>query len=310
MVGGTEGLKAWHGFTINQSILPHQQEQMEHGNRLTLLWVRRTSSSPIFNVNLSDPRVAPNCYKHTWGEHVWLSFPARRYAIRKEIFNYGGGKGTTGIPDLDLNLDLTVIGSLVYCESSALDHAASEASPTFSLGWAKPMGTRLSLKCSRSVISSGLFLRQNKKVFVWNTPVMWFGKVIFNMGQTNANQTLSGTFWVCGLVWFSLGQSKPIRNKLCPEHSVVIVCYGSFWDSPNQHEPGFVWKPLELSDSSTPLFSFEMTVVIEQNLKNERHPQKKILDEQQMSHVNDSPYTDSYHPTDEIWIYDCNAELW
>nr|CAD7577540.1 unnamed protein product [Timema californicum] len=35
-----------------------------------------------------------------------------------------------------------------------------------------------------------------------------------------------------------------------------------------------------------------------------------MLEEQQMSPVNDSPYTDSYHPTDEIWIYDCNAELW
>nr|CAD7453556.1 unnamed protein product [Timema tahoe] len=30
-------------------------------------------------------------------------------------------------PDRDSNLDLPVIGSLIYCESSALDHAATKA---------------------------------------------------------------------------------------------------------------------------------------------------------------------------------------
>nr|CAD7460708.1 unnamed protein product [Timema tahoe] len=36
-------------------------------------------------------------------------------------------KNTLSTPDRDSNLDLPVIGSLVYCESSALDHAATEA---------------------------------------------------------------------------------------------------------------------------------------------------------------------------------------
>nr|CAD7444575.1 unnamed protein product [Timema bartmani] len=35
-------------------------------------------------------------------------------------------KTTLSTPNRDLNLDLTVISSLVYCESSALDHAATE----------------------------------------------------------------------------------------------------------------------------------------------------------------------------------------
>nr|CAD7398355.1 unnamed protein product [Timema cristinae] len=36
------------------------------------------------------------------------------------------GKTTISTPYRDLNLDLPVIGSLAYCESSALDHAATE----------------------------------------------------------------------------------------------------------------------------------------------------------------------------------------
>nr|CAD7450530.1 unnamed protein product [Timema bartmani] len=36
-------------------------------------------------------------------------------------------KTTLSKPDTDLNPDLTVIGSLVYCESDALEHAATEA---------------------------------------------------------------------------------------------------------------------------------------------------------------------------------------
>nr|CAD7458112.1 unnamed protein product [Timema tahoe] len=35
-------------------------------------------------------------------------------------------KTTSSTPDKDSNLDLPVIGSLVYCESSALDHAATK----------------------------------------------------------------------------------------------------------------------------------------------------------------------------------------
>nr|CAD7403836.1 unnamed protein product [Timema poppensis] len=44
------------------------------------------------------------------------------------------GKTALGTPDRDSNLDLPVIGSLVYCESSVLDHAATEAvSPVISV---------------------------------------------------------------------------------------------------------------------------------------------------------------------------------
>nr|CAD7417696.1 unnamed protein product [Timema poppensis] len=41
------------------------------------------------------------------------------------------GKTTLGTPDRDSSLGLPVISSLVYCESSALDHAATEAVRTF-----------------------------------------------------------------------------------------------------------------------------------------------------------------------------------
>nr|CAD7586907.1 unnamed protein product [Timema genevievae] len=38
-------------------------------------------------------------------------------------------KTTLSIPDQDSNLDLLVIGSLIYCERSALDYAATEEKP-------------------------------------------------------------------------------------------------------------------------------------------------------------------------------------
>nr|CAD7195424.1 unnamed protein product [Timema douglasi] len=40
------------------------------------------------------------------------------------------GKTTLSTPDRDSNLDLPIISSLVYCESSALDHADTEAGKT------------------------------------------------------------------------------------------------------------------------------------------------------------------------------------
>ncbi|CAG2065201.1 unnamed protein product, partial [Timema podura] len=40
------------------------------------------------------------------------------------------GNFTLSIPDRDSNLVLPIIGSLVYCESSALDHTASEGGPS------------------------------------------------------------------------------------------------------------------------------------------------------------------------------------
>ncbi|CAG2054772.1 unnamed protein product [Timema podura] len=45
-------------------------------------------------------------------------------------------KTTLGTPDQDLNLDLPVIGSLVYCESSTLDYAGIEAESR--LDWYRP----------------------------------------------------------------------------------------------------------------------------------------------------------------------------
>nr|CAD7599251.1 unnamed protein product [Timema genevievae] len=46
------------------------------------------------------------------------------FAWRESGKPFRGEKLNT--PDRDLNLDLPVVGSLVYCESSALDHAATE----------------------------------------------------------------------------------------------------------------------------------------------------------------------------------------
>nr|CAD7457790.1 unnamed protein product [Timema tahoe] len=43
------------------------------------------------------------------------------------VENHFGGKTTLRTPDRDSNLGLPVIGSLVYCKSSALDHMATEA---------------------------------------------------------------------------------------------------------------------------------------------------------------------------------------
>nr|CAD7460141.1 unnamed protein product [Timema tahoe] len=45
-----------------------------------------------------------------------------------EIFFWGGEKPLF-LPNRDSNLDFPIIGILVYCESSALDHAATEAGP-------------------------------------------------------------------------------------------------------------------------------------------------------------------------------------
>ncbi|CAG2066078.1 unnamed protein product, partial [Timema podura] len=47
-------------------------------------------------------------------------------------------------------------------------------------------------------------------------------RVLSETGQTNTNQTLSGALRECGLVWFSLGRSKPIRNRPSLEHSVAM----------------------------------------------------------------------------------------
>nr|CAD7408547.1 unnamed protein product [Timema cristinae] len=57
------------------------------------------------------------------GDYDAPGHPYRR--IRDGVVNPFVDVGRT--PDRDSNLDLPVIGSLVYCESSALDHAATEA---------------------------------------------------------------------------------------------------------------------------------------------------------------------------------------
>nr|CAD7392870.1 unnamed protein product [Timema cristinae] len=58
----------------------------------------------------------------------------RKAILKKEVYQHfhegivanNFGKTTLSTPSLDSNLDLPVIGSLVYCESSALDHVATE----------------------------------------------------------------------------------------------------------------------------------------------------------------------------------------
>nr|CAD7440365.1 unnamed protein product [Timema bartmani] len=49
-----------------------------------------------------------------------LTFIGRRRSLFKQCF-------TPSSPDRDSNLNLPVIDSLVYCESSVLDHTATEA---------------------------------------------------------------------------------------------------------------------------------------------------------------------------------------
>nr|CAD7196667.1 unnamed protein product [Timema douglasi] len=57
------------------------------------------------------------------------------------------GKTTLITPDQDSNLDLLVIGSLVYCESSTLDHAVTEAAAVCKVKW------RNLRECYRKAIS-------------------------------------------------------------------------------------------------------------------------------------------------------------
>nr|CAD7417498.1 unnamed protein product [Timema poppensis] len=55
---------------------------------------------------------------------------------------------------------------------------------------------------------------------VWNTQGLWFKVVFFGKGQTNANQTLSGTFWVCGLISLLDGCSQVHIIPILLQHSV------------------------------------------------------------------------------------------
>nr|CAD7456793.1 unnamed protein product [Timema tahoe] len=72
------------------------------------------------------------------------------------------GRKNLNTPDRDSNLDLPIIGSLVYCESSALDHVASEASLI-------PIALREKIVLFTSPVKSGListflhFLRSHRK---------------------------------------------------------------------------------------------------------------------------------------------------
>nr|CAD7435207.1 unnamed protein product [Timema monikensis] len=73
-------------------------------------------------------RVTPN--HRTDGDH-WTAVPS----TRKEVYPLVSegrvknnlGKSTLSTPDRDSSLALPVISSLVHCESSALDHKATEA---------------------------------------------------------------------------------------------------------------------------------------------------------------------------------------
>nr|CAD7409377.1 unnamed protein product [Timema cristinae] len=63
-------------------------------------------------------------------EKLWTSVEVlenlKEILIKVRVENYFG-KTTPSTPDRDLNLDLTVIGGLVYCKSNTLDHSATEA---------------------------------------------------------------------------------------------------------------------------------------------------------------------------------------
>nr|CAD7407280.1 unnamed protein product [Timema cristinae] len=65
-------------------------------------------------------------------------------------------KTTFSTPDRDLNLDLPVIGSIIYCESSALDYAATEVGDLPTFAWkesVKPFRENYPQYSDRPVIS-------------------------------------------------------------------------------------------------------------------------------------------------------------
>nr|CAD7195030.1 unnamed protein product [Timema douglasi] len=87
---------------------------------------------------------------------------------------------------------------------------------------------------------------QYKPDFVWDTQSMWFDLVLFKIGQTNANQTLSGTLqdgpnqYKTNFVWntvglqFSLVLSGTIQTNPKQTLSGTLCGYGLFWFSPGQ----------------------------------------------------------------------------
>nr|CAD7193904.1 unnamed protein product [Timema douglasi] len=66
--------------------------------------------------------------------YLWKLYLCLRVRRRENHF----GKTTLSTTDRDSNLDLSDISSLVYCESSALDHAATEAALSTRMGTGRP----------------------------------------------------------------------------------------------------------------------------------------------------------------------------
>nr|CAD7202583.1 unnamed protein product [Timema douglasi] len=93
----------------------------------------------------------------------------------------------------------------------------------FSLGQNQPMQTRVCLE--HSGYSGFRWDKRNqfKPDFIWNTLDLWFGLGFFETEQTSANQALSGTLLIWGLVRVSLGQKKPMQTRLCLEHPETLV---------------------------------------------------------------------------------------
>ncbi|CAG2054175.1 unnamed protein product [Timema podura] len=115
-LGGTEVSRTFEGGTGIKDLDMQGDEPVSSGSDQP--WYRQLLGS----IPLSDTRIADDPY-----------IPKRRmsyYLFRKTILS---------TPDRDSNLDLPVIVSLIYCKSSALDHAATEADND-SLQW--PNGLR------------------------------------------------------------------------------------------------------------------------------------------------------------------------
>ncbi|CAG2065527.1 unnamed protein product, partial [Timema podura] len=100
-------------------------DQDEQGNwYMTGSW--KAHSGSVWKVTWAHPEfgqvVATCSFDRTacvWEEIVYS------YWLKGKGENHFG-KTTLNTPDRDSNLDVPIIGSIVYCEGSALDHAAME----------------------------------------------------------------------------------------------------------------------------------------------------------------------------------------
>nr|CAD7393855.1 unnamed protein product [Timema cristinae] len=93
------------GFTLNENISPSNWDRSGHLSR-----IQGTNISGLavcLSICIRTRKCTHICVEEEW-KTIW-------------------GKTTLNTSDRDSNLDLPVIGSLVYCESRSLDHAVAEA---------------------------------------------------------------------------------------------------------------------------------------------------------------------------------------